>query len=172
MLYTFILFFFIHFCSWIIFSDEYCLYYILIIMDYCLSSMWQFPVTLFVLYNLDSNILQCANTILTGHNYKLFSIEFTHVFYADVFWPSHIRFKLIANITARNVCEDMYLILFFFIVSLWWVIRQCKLGPFTSDQFLIWSLSMQRFKYCVASFSISSLVRFIYYTLCLLMFKY
>ena len=68
-----------------LFLIKYRLYYIILLWIICASSMWKFPVNIFVASNLGSTVVQCANAILTGHNQSLFSMAFTHIFCADVF---------------------------------------------------------------------------------------
>ena len=135
--------------------------------------MWQLFVTFIVASNLGPPFLRCANVVLTGYNWTRFSVVITHVFSADVFWPSHILFKYLENISVvdRTSCKDIinYIV---FIFYLWRVIHQWNLVPFSRELFLIWSLFMQRLKYCVASFSLSEFVQFIYYIPCLRMFRY
>ena len=97
----------------------------------------------------------------------------TNVFFADVFQPLHILFKYFENtsVASRTVCKDIYDYMVF-IVYLQWVIHKWILVPSEGVQFMIRSLLIQRFKYCVVSVSIGEFMRFIYYSPYLHMFDY
>ena len=88
----------------------------------CESYVWQLLARFFVASNLGHNSVRCYGVVLTGHNYALFYVAFTHVFSADLFWPLHILFKYFSNISVADKaeCKDIYIIIFF-IVYLRWV---------------------------------------------------
>ena len=130
---------------------------------HCKSSTWKLFIMFSAAYNLGCLFVLFADAIVTGHYFTWLSVEFTYVFSADALRLSHILFKYFANIyvDTRTACKDIYYYLVF-IVYLWWVIHQWNLGPFARDQFFIWYLFVQRFKYSMESFSISTFVRYLH----------
>ena len=90
---------------------------------------------IFVTPNSGCLFIWRAKVFLNGHDWKLFSMKFSHVVSDDVFWPSHILFKYFENvsITYRNACKGIYVIKLVFIVSLWWVILHWDVGTFAHD---------------------------------------
>ena len=111
--------------------------------------------------------------ILTRNINTWYYVVVTYIFPADIFILSHILLKYFANVfvAVRTDCKDIYNCIVF-VVSLWCVIYRYNLGLLPCDQFLIRSFFVQRFKYCVVSFSISAFVKLVYYIQCRRMFKY